>query len=170
MSSMRAILAVAGMILALPAVAQGVDPRAVAGLEGQHPGEYFRRAKELFEAGRRDDAVFALYFGQLRYRRFLAARPELPKDRDPALFSALMSTVAAPINAYALGNIRAMTRCIDAILVHDRRSPDSATPETKFAEAHRVSREGLERVKADILKDRALIRAERAKNGLPNRG
>jgi hypothetical protein len=152
-----------------PARAQGANPAAVAGLEGQHPAEYFRRAKELFDAGRKDDGVFAFYFGQLRYRRHLMARPNLPRDKDPALFAALMATIGPPINQYAFGDIRKLARSIDAVLAHDLRSPDQATPQQQFPQAHGAVRAGLGRLKAQILRDREKIRAARTKNGLENR-
>ncbi|HRJ70163.1 MAG TPA: hypothetical protein PK812_11195, partial [Beijerinckiaceae bacterium] len=112
---------------------------------------------------------FAFYFGQLRYRRHLVARPDLPKDRDAALFSSLMETVGRPINQYAFGDVPKLIRSIDAVLAHDLKSPDRVTPKAQFPQAHDSVRAGLQTMKREIAARRAYIREERAKNGLPNR-
>src|SRR5215203_2937250 len=61
---------------------------AAEGLETQDPVAYYARAAKLFQAGRRDEAVFLYYLGQLRFRTYLAANPTLPKSGGPALFGA----------------------------------------------------------------------------------
>lgn len=162
-------LALALTLFLAPAAAQGVNPAAVKGIEGQHPAEYFRRAAALLQAGKQDDAVFAFYFGQLRYRRHLIARPDLPKDRDAALFASLMETVGRPINQYGFGDIPKLVKSIDAVLAYDLKAPDTVTPKAQFPQAHDSVREGLQKMKAEIAARRAYIRAERTKNGLPNR-
>lgn len=54
-------------------------------------------------AGRKDDAVFFFYLGQLRYRAYLLSDPK----RDRSLFDAMMSAMGPPINQYAFGDIKA---------------------------------------------------------------
>ncbi|HRI82182.1 MAG TPA: M3 family metallopeptidase [Opitutaceae bacterium] len=97
------------------------------------------------------------------------ARPDLPKDRDAALFSSLMETVGRPINQYAFGDVPKLIRSIDAVLAHDLKSPDRVTPKAQFPQAHDSVRAGLQTMKREIAARRAYIREERAKNGLPNR-
>ena len=137
------------------------------GLEARHPAEYYQRSMSLFQAGRRDEAVFLFYLGQLRYRLYLTANPTLPKDRDPALFASLSEVVGRPLNEYAFGDIPTLARIIDAVLAYDEAHPDrftSATPQQR----HGV-REGLKQMRSTILAKADDIRAQRVKNGLQNR-
>ena len=75
------------LVAALVSPAAADEARLLRGLEGDHPACYYRRAADLFRAGQRDEAVFVFYLGQLRYRTHLAARPDLPRDRDAAAFA-----------------------------------------------------------------------------------
>jgi hypothetical protein len=144
-------------------------PAEAAGLTGKHPAEYYIEAGKLLRDGRRDDAVFVFYLGQLRYRAHLMARPELPPDRDPAVFSSLSAMIGRPLNEYAFGDIPQLARTIDGVLAYDAANPDAFTPPAQFAQVYAGVRDGLEKLKAQVLKDADSIRAARAKNGLPNR-
>ena len=146
----------------------GVQAEASA-LAGEHPSEYYRRTARLFGDGRKDDAVFMFYLGQLRYRAHLAARPNQKPDGDPALFASLQETVGRPLNEYAFGEIPALARTIEAVLAHDAANPDRFTPPAQFAQAHAGIRDGLGKMKDQMLRDAESIRATRSKNGLPNR-
>lgn len=152
------------------AQAQVSPPAAVQALAGQHPAEYYQRAAGLFKDGKRDDAVFVFYLGQLRYRVHLIARRDtLPPSGDPALFSSLSEIVGRPINEYAFGDIPALARTIDAVLAWDAANPDRFTPPAQFTEAHADIRAGLLSMKNEIVAEAESIRAQRLKNGLENR-
>src|SRR5262249_57333521 len=122
-----------------------------AALAGQHPGEYYRRAAQLLGAGRKDDAVFIFYLGQLRYRAHLSARRDLKPDGDPALFASLSEVVGRPVNEYAFGDIPALARTIEAVLAYDRANPDRFTPPSNFAQAYIGVREGLAAMRERML-------------------
>src|SRR5580765_4898046 len=47
-----------------------------AALPTQHPSVYYGYALNLFDQGKKDDAVFWFYAGQLRYRFYLNANPD----------------------------------------------------------------------------------------------
>jgi hypothetical protein len=151
------------------AQAPSAVPSDVAPLAGQHPAEYYRRAAQLFGTGRKDDAVFIFYLGQLRYRAHLSARRDLKPDGDPALFASLSEVVGRPVNEYAFGDIPALARTIDAVLAYDRANPDRFTPPATFPQAHAGVRDGLVTMRAQMLPDRDKIRATRAGKGLENR-
>jgi hypothetical protein len=151
---------------AQPAVA---PPPDVSALAGQHPAEYYRRAAALFQDGRRDDAVFIFYLGQLRYRAHLSARRNLKPDGDPALFASLSEVVGRRLNEYAFGDIPALARTIDAVLAYDRANPDAFTSPSEFPQAYAGVRDGLSGMKSQILADAESIRAKRRQNGLENR-
>jgi hypothetical protein len=151
---------------AQPAVA---TPAEIAALAGQHPAEYYRRAARLFGSGRKDDAIFVFYLGQLRYRVHLSARRDLKADGDPALFASLSEVVGRPLNEYAFGDIPALARTIDAVLAYDKANPDRFTPPASFPQAYAGVREGLGAMRTQMLTDADKIRATRRRNGLENR-
>ena len=167
--------ALTGLILALwlvdgaRAQATSAVPADVASLAGQHPAEYYRRAAQLFGSGKRDDAVFVFYLGQLRYRAHLSARRDLKPDGDPALFASLSEVVGRPLNEYAFGDIAVLARTIDAVLAYDRANPDRFTPPATFPQAHAGVRDGLTAMRSQMLADQDKIRATRASKGLENR-
>lgn len=134
-----------------------------------HPAEDYRRAAELFQSGRQDEAVYRLYRGQYRYRAHLAARPDLRRDGDPALFASLSETVGAPINRYAFGDIPGLLNILDRVIAEARSQDDPFTPKAQFAEAHRRTLAGLVAMRDEIDRTREQIRAQRLRNGLPNR-
>ena len=166
-----AALLVATLCLAGPIRAQAPVsiPTDAATLAGQHPAEYYRRAAQLFGTGKKDDAVFVFYLGQLRYRAHLAARRDLKPDADPALFASLSEVVGRPINEYAFGDIPALARTIDAVLAYDRDNPDRFTPPANFAQAYAGVRDGLASMRTQMLADADKIRTTRRSKGLENR-
>jgi hypothetical protein len=145
-----------------------VPPEANA-LAARHPADYYKQAASLFGSGRKDDAVFIFYLGQLRYRAHLAARRNLPADGDPALFGSLSEMVGRPLNEYAFGDMSALAAIIDAVLAYDAASPDRFTPPAQFPNVHAGVREGLVKMKEQMLTDADRIRESRRKNGLENR-
>ena len=171
--AMTRVLAVLGLLAllgsALYAQSSARTPPEAATLAGQHPAEYYRRASSLFGNGRRDDAVFIFYLGQLRYRAHLLARRDLKPDGDPALFASLSEVVGRPLNEYAFGDVSGLADIIDAVLAYDTTNPDRFTPPVQFPNVYVSVRDGLNKMKAQLLKDADQIRATRRKNGLDNR-
>ena len=168
----RVLAAVAGLVMSAAAAFAQTDvrvPPEAAALAGQHPAEYYKSAADLFGGGRRDDAVFVFYLGQLRYRVHLVARPDLRPDGDPALFASLQEVMGRPINEYAFGDIPALARTLEAVLAYDGANPDRFTPPAQFGAAHADIRRGLEGMRDLILRDAESIRATRSRNGLENR-
>jgi hypothetical protein len=143
--------------------------RSVAGSPQLHPAGLIKHAAELWKAGRRDDAVFWFYLGQLRYRAYLAAHPDLPKDRDPALFASLMEVVGRPVNEYAFGDLPALARTIGEVLAWDDAHPDAMTPKDTFGPQRDRIRRGLAQMRDEALAQADQIRATRVRNGLTNR-
>ena len=159
-----------GQLFAPLAQAQVAAPPEAAKLNGQHPAAYYKAAAEMFGAGRKDEAVFIFYLGQLRYRVHLQARlPELKPDGDPALFGSLSETVGRPINQYAFGDLPALSKTIDAVLAWDSANPDSFTPPDRYAGVYNSTRNGLVQMRTQLLQQADSIRAQRKANGLENR-
>ena len=170
MMGRRALLAAGFAVASSPAFGQrGGGGAESAALNGQHPAAYYKRAGELFGSGRRDDAVFVFYLGQLRFRTHLRARPNLKPDGDPALFASLSEVVGRPINEYAFGDLEQLDETLLAVMAWDRANPDRFTPAAEFPEAHRQQREGMQAFRKQILMQADSIRRQRAANGLENR-
>lgn len=167
--SRRLVLALAGLALASAAQAASVDPTRSpesAGIETKHPADYFRLASQLFSAGKKDEAVFWFYVGQLRFRARLATHPELPPSGEPALFASLFETIGPPINQYAFGDIPSLASLIDRVLAWDASHPD---PFSQQGPARTSVANGLRAMKVEMLARADKIRAERASRGLENR-
>lgn len=145
-------------------------PAEAAALAGQHPAEYYKRAASLFGTGRKEDAIFIFYLGQLRYRAHLTARrAELTPDGDPALFGSLSEVVGRPINEYAFGDIPTLARILEAVLAYDQANPDTFTSPTQFPQAFAGVRNGLAALRTQTLAEADSIRTKRKQNGLENR-
>jgi hypothetical protein len=170
MMDRRFFLAAAAVCAAMPALAQSRGAAVVASeLAGKHPAEYYARARTLFNDGQRIEAVFIYYLGQLRYRAHLAARPDLPKSGDPALFGALSDGVGRPINQWAFGDIPMMDDLLKSVVAYDLANPDTFTPAAAFPVIWEQQRAGIERLRQRMLANADKMRAQRTANGLENR-
>jgi hypothetical protein len=172
----RAVARVLGLAGLLALLGSGLHaqgsvrtPPEASSLAAQHPAEYYKRASSLFGSGRKDDAVFIFYLGQLRYRAHLSARRDLKPDGDPALFGSLSEVVGRPLNEYAFGDLPALVAIIDAVLAFDVANPCRFTPPAQFPDVYVGVRDGLVKMKAQLVKDADQIRETRRKNGLENR-
>lgn len=138
-------------------------------LPGEHPAAYYLYAQRLFGEGRRDDAVFWFYAGQLRYRFHLRANPNLALDRDPALMASLNATVGRVVNEYAGGDPGMWVAKIDRVLKWDAETRNDFTSKGKYKAQWQETRSGLSSLRAMIERDADKVRQQRAKAGLPNR-
>jgi hypothetical protein len=170
MMDRRFFLAAAAACAAMPARAQSRGAAGVASeLAGKHPAEYYQRAQAMFQAGQREEAIFIFYLGQLRYRAHLAARPELPKSGDPALFGSLTEVVGRPLNQWGFGDLPMMDATLKSVAAYDIANPDTFTPPAQFPAAWQQQRAGIERLRQHMLANADKMRADRTANGLENR-
>ena len=152
-----------------------IDPQTVALDElirivpDQHPSFYYILANRLYAANRKDEAVFWMYAGQLRYRIRLACHPDLAPDTEPALFGSLQETVGRPINEYGFGDLQALPAALERVLAWDAASRNGFEPKSACASAIAEQRQGLGQLIAHIRTNGDDIRRQRAANGLPNR-
>jgi len=135
----------------------------------QHPALYYTLAARLFEAGRRDDAVFWFYAGQLRYRIRLACHPDLAPDTEPALFGALHEEVGTQVNGYAGGDPFAWAATMERVLDWDEATRNGFEPKSACRAQIAEQRSGLGQLVAQVRANAEQIRRDRAANGLPNR-
>lgn len=135
----------------------------------EHPYGYMILAVRKFDAGEKDEAARWLYIGQLRWRFYLAANPDLPPDGDPALLAATLETYGRPINEWAAGDVDGWIAAMQAALDWDDAHPNGFTAKRDHQAAYRTVRKGLADLIVSIRERRTEIPAERERNGLVNR-
>ena len=135
-------------------------------LPDEHPTSYYLYASRLFTEGRKDDAVFWFYVGQLRYRVHLKAHPELDPSGDPAVFSSLSATMGRKFNEYAGGSIKDWVAAIDRALKWDAATANGFTSKKKYAKTYQEIRSGLKSMRDEVEATADSIRANRKKAGL----
>jgi hypothetical protein len=140
-----------------------------AGIEQNHPAAYYILASKLFASGKKEEAVFWFYAGQLRYRFYLKATPDLPPSGDPALFASLSETVGRPLNEYAFGDIPRLAKTIDDVLQWDASHENGFTSKRAHPQDYADIRDGLVKMRDQILKNQEDLKRQRSANGLENR-
>lgn len=140
-----------------------------AALPNEHPAQYYAYAKRLFESGQKDDAVFWFYVGQLRYRFYLKANPNLKPDGDPALLGSLNETLGKTFNLYAGGSPTDWVKQMERALAWDEKTPNGFTSKEKFASELKQIRDGLGGLRDNIRDTAESIREQRKAQGLENR-
>ena len=134
--------------------------QVIAGIDKQPGLTAILLSERLFAANRPDDAVFWYYVGQLR------GRMEAASDSDAAqAYGAIFATFGPVINEYAAGNVDKLAATIDRVLAWDAAHPAAHTT----SGVREKERQGLADLRTYFLKNKDQVRAERAKNGLPNR-
>ena len=129
------------------------------------PSEMMLKALPLLQTGRREEAVFWFYAGQLRWRSRLNAHPDQNPIGQPAAFSALFETIGSEVNEWAFGDIPLLQRTIGSVLEWDRMYPDDSIP----ASVAESTRSGLQDLRVSVGVNADRIKQERAANGLVNR-
>ena len=172
---MKKPLSVLATILVLSATANaqsgGLEEQTPAQLkakiEAKHPAAYYTLAAKLFkDTATKEEAVFWFYVGQLRYRYYLKATPNLPPDGDPALFASFSEVIGRPINEYAGGVPDVWIAQINKALAWDDAHENGFTPKTKAPEDYRQIRAGLVSLRDQLVAMKDKLPEMRRKNGL----
>ncbi|MGK4328526.1 hypothetical protein [Lonsdalea quercina] len=153
----------------LKPVLVAVQSETDAQLAQAHPSDLYQYAQRLYEAGERDKAVTWFYIGQLRFRYYLLANPNLPPDGEPALMASLNDTLGQTINEWAGGSPKNWSASIQQALAWDASHPNPVTPKAQHAVELQKVRTGLEQLGDYIRHNEAEIRAKRQEAGLENR-
>ena len=136
---------------------------------GLHPSALYILAGKLFSEGKKDEAIFWFYVGQIRYRFLLGADPKLDPSGEPAVFSALQNTVGRRINEYAGGDPDTWVAMIKKARQWDLDNPNEFTSKQEHHVLHQEILGGLDQMTSHIENNKDSIRQERAKRGLENR-
>ncbi len=143
-------------------------PQLDVALESQPWPAFYQRAGELFEQGKRDEAVTLFYIGQLRGRIVVQCQDVAP-DRDPALLASLNATLGQAINEYAGGSPSGWAGAIDQALAWDAAHPDPNAADSACRAERERQRAGLTQLRDHVRDNAADIRRQRSLAGLPNR-
>ncbi len=158
-------------LLTLAGGAAAAEPPTTppSGMIEGHPAAYYQYAAKLLGEGQGDAATFWFYAGQLRYRTHIACRELAPSDDDRVLFAALSESVGRPINEYAFGDLPVLVKTLDEVLAWDAETPNAFSPPAECKAANETVRAGLTEMRDKIVATGDEIRAQRERNGLPNR-
>jgi hypothetical protein len=172
---MRSVI-VTGFVLLWVLNASAQNPATLSieqlrnGIENRHPYYLYILAGKLFAAGKKDEAVFWFYAGQLRYRVYLQVnKNKLDPSGDPALFASLSEDLGRPLNEYAFGDIPQLAKTIDAVLAWDQSHSNALTPREKYRSEYEQITTGLTHMRDEVVRKADSIRKTRAANGMENR-
>lgn len=147
---------------------QGVEELR-EGITDKHPATYMVLAARLFQQGDKQEAVTWFYVGQIRYRAWLKANPDLDPSGDPALFASLMESVGRPLNEYIGGDVDEWGATIDEAIQWHRAHPDGFLGKDDHRSLYASLIAGLEDMRDEIAASKDEIRRQRRENGLENR-
>lgn len=167
---------ITGFVLFWVLNASAQDPATLSieqlrnGIENRHPSYFYILAGKLFAAGKKDEAVFWFYAGQLRYRVYLLVnKDKLEPSGDPAVFASLSEEIGRPLNEYAFGDIPQLAKSIDAVIAWDQSHSNALTPRDKYRSEYDQIVAGLTQMRDEVVRKADSIRKTRAANGLENR-
>lgn len=140
-----------------------------SGITAKHPVSYIVLAAKLFKEGAKEDAAEWYYIGQIRYKAYLQANPNLPLDGEPALFASLIDVIGTPINRYIAGDVDLWVTTIDNALIWHASNDDNFIGKEKNKKIYDGIVQGLEDFKEYVISNKETIRQARSANGLENR-
>lgn len=151
-----------------PAVpAQNYD-ELIVDIENKHPVTYFLLAGNVFNEGDKDQAVEWYYIGQMRFRAYLMANPDLDPSADGALYASLKSVLGPQINEYAGADPERWVTLIDNAINWHQSHPNRHTPKSQYPEIYAEVEAGFKSFKEQVAQNKDEIRQQREQNGLPN--
>ncbi|WP_432460681.1 MULTISPECIES: hypothetical protein [unclassified Agarivorans] len=141
----------------------------VAGIQDKHPSRYLELAGILFQQGYKRQAVKWFYVGQIRYRAYLKARPDLDPSADAALFASLMDTLGRPLNEYIAGDVDEWVEVINQAIDWHHSHADGFLGKASNQAVYAAVLNGLVGMRDHIAVNKDAIRRQRVENGLQNR-
>ena len=120
-------------------------------LENRHPSGFFEAASDYYEQGKINDAALLFYIGQLRYRYYLAAKPDLEPGGEEALFASLRSALGSEIN-YKLGqnDVDTYIEILDAVIEWGKKRDYDYYPKKHNPEKYEKTLQGLKELRSHV--------------------
>jgi hypothetical protein len=140
-----------------------------ADIQNRHPGDYYILASRLFEEGKKDEAVFWFYTGQLRARYFISGSDREDVKEDFVYLDAIFQTWGPTFNGYAFGDLPKLRETIDKVIQWDEETPNGFFSKSDHAEARERVVKGLLELRQDTIDREDEIRSKRKEAGLENR-
>lgn len=103
----------------------------------------------LLREGKKDDAVFWFYVGQLRGRIYYTAHPSGQGATET--FSSMTQVLGESINTYAVAHPEKLAAVINKVLDWDASHDDPQSPKGEFAGQREQVRAGLSKLRDSIL-------------------
>lgn len=137
-----AILAYIPAVMAIEPseVMQWPRAKVESALPDSHPMAYYLYASRLLHEGAKADALFWYYVGELRYRFYLAANPEVPPDGAPALFASLRASVGTAVLENGKVPSTTSAKELQRALDWDESNGNGVTSKTRYAKELRQVR------------------------------
>jgi hypothetical protein len=139
-----------------------------AELTTKHPAAYLRLAQALFQQGKKDQAARMYYVGQIRYRAYLNTLPKIEATAEEAKYEELKAEIGDEINEYAARNLDNWVRLLDSAVNWHQTHPNEFLPKDEYSLLYELTLYNFNRLREYIVENKALIRAQRAQQGLVN--
>lgn len=137
-------------------------------LTARHPAGYLQLADALWQAGQFDKAVVMFYVGQIRYRAYINTLPEGRASLEEQRYDELKAELGEPLNQYAARNLDRWVELIDRAIAWHRDNPSSFLPKDKYKLLYDLTLYDYRQLREYIINNKALIRQQRAAQGLEN--
>lgn len=118
-----------------------------------HPVAMMLLAKRLYDADRRDEAVFWFYASQLRWRAWLTG----PGSREQDQFARLFETLGPDINVHGFCNVDMLLATYARVVEWDETHPDALTPDVA---TRKSTRDGFLELAESVKARRSEIEAQ----------
>ncbi|GAA4467832.1 hypothetical protein GCM10023093_24300 [Nemorincola caseinilytica] len=130
--------------------------------ERMHPAGFYEAAINAYDRGDKYGGAFLYYLGQLRYKYYCHANPEVEEDGDKAVLASLNSVVGEEINFFLGGHADNYAIVLDSVLAWDKRHEYTFYPKKKSPAKHKEILDGLTKLRNYIVANKASIEEQNA--------
>ena len=119
--------------------------------EKEHPTSFYTAAGSFYGKGDKYGASFLFYLGQLRYRYYVSANPDVKEDGDKAILASLNSVLGDEINFFLGDHFDNYIIVLDSVIAWDKRHDYTFYPKKKDPQAHDDILDGLVKLRAYVI-------------------
>ena len=130
-------------------------------LEMSHPSEFYIKSGEFYTEKKTSDAGFLFYLGQLRYRYYINAAPNIKEDEDKALFASLQNLVGGELNFKLFEDTDNIIKIIDEVITWDAKNDFIFFTKNNDFKKHQEILDGLKDLRKMILENKDKTKKER---------
>ncbi|VAX01137.1 hypothetical protein MNBD_GAMMA22-2559 [hydrothermal vent metagenome] len=131
-----------------------------------HPAGLYILAKKLYKNNNKDDAVFWLTVGHLRFKFHLATEPNSKSLDGPSLFSTLQNFIGGPINDYAGINPSQWAKTAKKAKQWDLDNKNTFTSKKNHQKEYAATHVEMDKMISYIIDNKEKIRLDRIKNNI----